>query len=1346
MKKVLGLDLGTTSIGWALVNQAENDTEKSSIIRAGVRVNPLSSDEKDSYEKGRDITTNADRRLKRCMRRNLQRYKLRREKLIEVLTREGWINDSSCLSEGGNKSTFETYRLRAEAVTEEITLEQFSRVLLMINKKRGYKSSRKMTGDESGTLVDGMSVARELYDKEITPGQYCLNVLKNGGKYLPDFYKSDLQEELDRIFDRQKVFYPDILTEETRKALSGKSKMGAVRYFKDTFGILTADNKGKDKKLQSYIWRNDALSGKQDVEVVAYVIADVSGAISSSSGYLGSISDRSKELYFNHETVGQYLWRLITNSPGTSLKNITFYRQDYLDEFDKLWEKQAEFHSELTADLKREIRDIVIFYQRRLKSQKGLISHCEFEKNHRVAPKSSLLFQEFKIWQNLNNVVITDSETGECRELSQEEKEKLASGLRYKNNIPASEALYILFGKKGKLFEINYRKLEGNATIAAIAGKLIDIVNIINESGNDVSKMRGEDIEYLVSSAFKPKGFNSDILVNDDLLNRLWHLVYSYEGDKSRTGDESLVKKISEMCSMEEDYARILSKVTFVPDYGSLSSRAMRKILPFLKEGNRYDKACFYAGYNHSHSLTAGQVKDKVLLDKLENLPKNSLRNPVVEKILNQMINVVNQVSERYGKPDEIHIEMARELKQDKKKREETYNKNQETAKDNERIEQLLHDEFGMAHVRKSDIVRYKLYEELTGRGYKTLYSNRYIPREALFSKDIDIEHIIPQSVMFNDSFSNKTLEYRAVNIEKGDMTAVDYMEGKGEMELQRYKADVEDLVKSGKISRTKGKNLLMKFNDIPENFLNRELSDSQYISRKAREILGSFVGCVMPTSGSVTARLREDWQLVDVMKELNLPKYKKAGLVFEEKGEDGKNIAKIQDWTKRNDHRHHAMDAITIAFTKQAHIQYLNSLNAKSDKSSAVYAIQQAETTRVDGKRIFLPPMPLDELRADVRKELDSVLVSIKAKNKVVTRNVNKTRTRNGYNTRVTLTPRGALHKETVYGLRHVYEKYKVPVGSKLTMQEVLNVASQAERNALLARLELYGGDPGKAFTGKNSPEKNPIFIDAVHSAKIGKTVECVRLKEVYSVRKDIDANLKLDKVLDAGVRKILKARLDEFGENAAKAFSNLDENPIWLNKEKGISIKKVTIAENFDLVPIHEKKDHFGRIVLDSSGQSVPSDYVNLRNNHHIAIYRDAEGNPVEKVVSFFEALDRVSNGLTPVDYNWKRDEGYKFLFSMKINEMFVFPNPETGFDPSEIDLTEPENYSRIAPNLFRVQKLSSNYYVFRHHTETTIDDKNSLKDMTWKRVTSMKSLEGAVKVRINHIGEIVSVGEYD
>ena len=120
MKRVLGLDLGTSSVGWAVVDQAENENEKSQIIKMGVRIVPIDSQEKDDFEKGKSITTTADRNLKHGMRINLQRYKQRREHLIKLLKREGFITDKTLLYEDGNKSTFETYRYRAMAATQEV--------------------------------------------------------------------------------------------------------------------------------------------------------------------------------------------------------------------------------------------------------------------------------------------------------------------------------------------------------------------------------------------------------------------------------------------------------------------------------------------------------------------------------------------------------------------------------------------------------------------------------------------------------------------------------------------------------------------------------------------------------------------------------------------------------------------------------------------------------------------------------------------------------------------------------------------------------------------------------------------------------------------------------------------------------------------------------------------------------------------------------------------------------------------------------------------------------------------------------------------------------------------------
>ncbi len=149
--------------------------------------------------------------------------------------------------------------------------------------------------------------------------------------------------------------------------------------------------------------------------------------------------------------------------------------------------------------------------------------------------------------------------------------------------------------------------------------------------------------------------------------------------------------------------------------------------------------ACALAGYNHSSSKTKAENEARELKEKLDILPKNSLRNPIVEKILNQMVNVVNAIiaEPTLGKPDEIRIELARELKKNAKERAEMTSNINAAKLLHENIITLLQNEFGIKNPTRNDIIRYKLYDELKGNGYKSLYSDTYIPREKLVFKRI---------------------------------------------------------------------------------------------------------------------------------------------------------------------------------------------------------------------------------------------------------------------------------------------------------------------------------------------------------------------------------------------------------------------------------------------------------------------------------------------------------------------------------------------------------------------------------------------------------------------------------
>ncbi len=1398
MKKILGLDLGTTSIGWAFVKEAEDDNEVSSIIKIGVRVNPLTTDEQTNFEKGKKFSVTAGRTLARGARRTLQRYKQRRQNLINVLKKSGIIDEHTLLAESDKNTTHATYALRAKAADQKIGKDEFARILLMINKKRGYKSSRKANNEDEGQLIDGMAIAKRLYEQKLTPGQLCYQFLKEGKKTLPDFYRSDLNAEFNSVWDLQSKYYPDVFNDDLKKALGGKGQKVTSAIFWTKYNFNTAENKGtrEDKKLQAYKWRSMAINTQLAVEEAAFVIADINGNINNSSGYLGAISDRSKELYFNKQTIGQYLYSQLQYNPHTRTKGQVFYRQDYFDEFETIWETQAKYHPELTNALKEEIRDIIIFYQRKLKSQKGLVSFCEFESRvvelvkddkkisytigAKVTPKSSPLFQEFKIWQNLNNLLIQHKKSKEVLSFDLEAKQLLFDELNIKGNLK-KEQVFKLLGYKLNEWDLNFPVVEGNRTNQLLYEAYLKMMIYEGHDDIEIEELTAADIKLTVRSFFEMQEINIAILdfdsnleggaIEKQLAYQVWHLLYAYEGDNSNTGNDKLFELLKSKFGINKEHAQILAKVNLNQDYASLSAKAIRNILPFLKAGHPFAKkdkdekiasATALAGYNHSSSITKEENDNRILKDCLELLPKNSLRNPVVEKILNQMVNVVNAIiaDPNLGKPDEIRIELARELKKNLKEREEATAQINKSTAEHDTIRLLLVKEFGIKNPTRNDIIRYKLYDELKFNGYKDLYTNEYISREELFSKKYDIEHIIPQSRVFDDSFSNKTIVERRINQEKDNATAYDYVDAKGAEKLSQYKLRVEAYLKEYPERKAKYKKLLMKGEAIGEGFIDRDLRDSQYIAKKAKAMLHEVCRNIVSTTGSVTQRLREDWDLVNVMQELNLEKYRKQLLTEMVEKKDGNFKERIIDWTKRNDHRHHAMDALTIAFTKHSHIQYLNNLNArKSDDKlgRAIAGIEKKETDfQIDDngnkKRRF--KSPLANFREDAKNHLENVLVSCKAKNKVVTKNKNKIKSAKEKEPQKTLTPRGQLHKETVYGKIQQYIVKEEKVSGKFDEATIAKVTKPKYREALLKRLRENNNDPAKAFTGKNALTKNPIYLDVQNTVLLPEVLKLSWLEDDYAIRKDISPDLKIEKVIDEGIREILYKRLNEFGGKGKEkeAFSNLDKNPIWLNETAKIAIKRVTISGIKNAEPLHFKKDHHGRDVLDKSGKPTPVDFVSTGNNHHVAIYRDENGNLQDEVVSLYKVItERVNQGLPIVDKTYNQHLGWQFLFTMKQNEYFIFPSAD--FYPLEIDLLNPVNNKLISSHLFRVQKFSKviygnsavRDYVFRHHLETAIEDKKELKDVTYKSIKSLPYFENIIKVRINHIGQIIKVGEY-
>ncbi len=289
--------------------------------------------------------------------------------------------------------------------------------------------------------------------------------------------------------------------------------------------------------------------------------------------------------------------------------------------------------------------------------------------------------------------------------------------------------------------------------------------------------------------------------------------------------------------------------IALEPDYGSLSSRAIRKIIKELQKfPENATHAAIAAGYKQRGSETLDEKTSRELLEKLEPLKKGTLRNPVVEKVLNQLITLVNELiaSDEFGRPDEIRIELARDLKsgaKERKRKEVAINK---ARKENEAIRDILTNEFGIKRPSRRDVFRYRCWVE---QKHQCLYTGEPLPQDAIINgEEYDLDHIIPRSRMFNDSFANLVLVKRSANQEKDNQTAHDYMAGKGKEALDTFLVRVKSLYDEGS-RRKAGQNLkpvsarrkhfpLMKGKDIPQDFIERQLRESQYIVKEAMHLL----------------------------------------------------------------------------------------------------------------------------------------------------------------------------------------------------------------------------------------------------------------------------------------------------------------------------------------------------------------------------------------------------------------------------------------------------------------------------------------------------------------------------
>ncbi len=1070
----------------------------------------------------------------------------------------------------------------------------------------------------------------------------------------------------------------------------------------------------------------------------------------------GNLSEY-KEQINNYEsqrgdlTIGQQLYKELKEDVNKEVRGRTYLRSSYMDEFDKIWDTQAEYYPDLMQDSSKgslydKIKNRIIFYQRPLKSQKHLIKDCQFEKRRKVAPKSSPYFQVSRIYQELNNFQIQLIDTGDKLLLSRSERNELFNHLvdprsnlvTKSGKITKSRLLKFLGYEKDEVI-LNIEEFQAHKTIFYLYDKL-------KESGVE------EPLDMLKIENFLNAVKENNFIHTD--LYQLWHITFSIPEV------DAMSRKLKDRFHLTKEQAEYIAKnVGYTSEYGSLSTKAMRNIMPYLLDGLNYSEACNSAGYDHS-----GYKTETKLLDKLELLKPNSIRNPVVEQVLNQVINLTNMLIEKYGKPDAIKVELARELKNNYKQREEITRKNRQREKRRDKYRKVLKEDFGLPVVNNRDLQRYTLYEETNK---KCLYCGQNISKADFLNGNAEIEHIIPRSRSFNDSMQNKILAHRSCNKDKGQLTAFEFMKGKVPAIFEQYKAQVEKLYaegkRAGKISWTKYNNLLKSGEKLSEDagFLSRQINDTQYISKKAIEILSHITHKVYPTSGGLTSFFRDQWGLNHILQQAVLPKYQKIGYTKMVKIKDQwgnyKDIEVPDNWSKRDDHRHHAVDALVVALTTPKMVFYLNNLHKryqyKNKYTSKARKEEIIEKLQKDNPEIqqytlkaFLAddggykeiPAPIKNLRNAVMPHLNKILISYKKDELGLSESIN--RIQGSDKIQRTIVPRGPLHEDTVR--RRIKIKRWEALNKKFTLENVENIVSPVIQERVKAHLEEYDNKPQQAFAKKNI-EKGGLTYKGkfIHKVKIW---DYQFLKSVSLETGLTSAQVK--KIYDPKIKKLIDAHIAKYGGNLKEAFNDYFNDPIYLDNEKAVVLKTISVTDDGKYEAIRTKSDHKGNPMLKND-EFQPIDFVKTGSNHHALIYKDEKGNYHERIKSLWEvaaegtiSYENKGDFSPIIDRRDIPEKGWKFQFSIQKNDLFIL-----GLELERKDYFKEENRELISKHLYRVQKFSKSYYVFRHHLETTLDRKeNALKSVVWERYRSLPHLKSLRKVHLNAIGDIIKIGE--
>ena len=662
-------------------------------------------------------------------------------------------------------------------------------------------------------------------------------------------------------------------------------------------------------------------------------------------------------------------------------------RELILHEFDILWEHQSKYHSELTDTAREKLRNL-IEWQRPLKAQ--AVGRCTFLPDELRAPWALPSSQRRRLFETLNNLKYDSVEQTDVP-LTLEQRNLIAKAALTQKKTTFDRIRKILKLSTDARFNIESSKrkdIDGDETASKLDKKNL-------WPGWRALPLDQQDaiVEMLLGiEPFDEKSPTPIREMSNEVTGRVSNVlsIGSEEAKELLTSTDPVVLAswLSDRYGFDEDTALRIVNLPLPDGHQSLGRSANSRILRHLMESQlTYDKAAAIEFKDHRAFEGSGQVFErlpyygKVLTrsvgfgtgiqsDSVE-VRYGRVANPTVHVALNQIRHVVNTIISKHGKPTEIVVELARDLPMSAEAKNELEREQRKNQAKNEKRVAVL-DEHKVQNTYPNRL-KLRLYEELPETDKVCVLTGQRISISQLFSDEIEIDHILPFARTLDDGFANKILVTRQANRDKGRRSPYEAF-GMSPSGYDWEGIQQRAFLLPDNKRRRFNSNAMERFENDDQDFLARQLNDTQYIARTTRTYLGYLFGGgdstlrhVWVTPGRLTSDLRWVWGLDSIL----------SGNKIDDRD------APIRK--NRDDHRHHAIDAVVIALTDRRMLQ----IAASESKNRG--------NAQSNGRLLAGLPLPWTEFRQEVKDSIRKVIISHKPEHGLG----------------------GALHDETYYGRR---------------------------------------------------------------------------------------------------------------------------------------------------------------------------------------------------------------------------------------------------------------------------------------------------------------------------------------